>query len=382
MNAMKKYIIQLFLLLISISLQAQDGGFNPSTPDEPGGSARVVLSAYPDGAGTVSGGGIYNVGSRINIRTSSAGAQWKFLYWRNKSTQEVINTNSSFYMNTVEGITRLEAVYEELVSSLLVVECNPKEANASRYGGGTYVEGTSVYVYCYNPTGFTFTNWVNKRTGEILSTSRYFYFTKTAEADTLVANFSFSPSTPSEPSMPIVYHNIYIGVNNAEAGYVSASQAQVIVGQTYTVSAYNKANYAFVGWMQGGAIVSTSATYTVTMGKKDISLTAVFEFAPGTPDEPEMSDKQPQPGEDEKDPDEGGEDPEPDTPQDPSTIAGDVNGDYRVNVFDISMLNGYIMGLRFDNFCFENADINGDGRINAVDVALVLELILLNLVTQ
>lgn len=374
---MKRYLIILLLLLAPLMVLAQDDGFNPGTPDEPGESARVVLSVSPAEAGTVSGGGTYAVGRSVNIRTTAAGSQWKFLRWKNKSTNAVVSTSSSFYLTTTRGITRLVAEFEELKSSTLTLECTPSEANASRSGAGTYVEGTSVYVYCYNPSNFSFVNWTNKRTGEVLSTSRYFYFTKTAQPDTLVANYTFAPSTPGDPSMPITYRTVYVSVSDTEAGSVSTTQAQVIVGQSYTVSAYNKENYAFLGWQQDGAIISTSPTYTFTMGRKDVRLTAVFEFAPGTPEEPEMSEDQSQPGEE---PDEPEEPEEPDTPLEPSTMPGDVNGDYRVNVLDLSMLNGYIMGLRFDNFNYDNADINRDGRINAVDGALLIEIILLNLI--
>jgi len=390
---MKRYIIMLILLVVHLSVYAQDDGdFNPTTPGEPGVSAKVVLSVSPTSAGTTSGGGTYTVGKKVTLRTTAAGSQWRFLRWRNSSTEEIVSTSSSFTITTTEGISRYVAEYEELSTSTLTLECNPSEANASRSGAGTYVQGTRVYVYCYTPTGYAFSNWTNKRTGQVLSTSRYFYFTKSAEPDTLVANFTFSPSTPGEPSAPIVYRNVTIGVNMAEAGTVSTTSAQVVVGQTFTVSAYNKTNYAFLGWERDGAMVSTNATYSFTMPKSNVNLTAIFEFAPGTPEEPEMSDKQPSdntPGEGENPG--GGETPgggeegggdggEEEEPKEPSTIPGDVNGDYRVNVLDLSMLTGYIVHhLHYDSFIFENADINHDGRINAVDEALLIAIIIMNI---
>lgn len=380
-------IISVFLLLF-LTLHPvwadNDSSFNPATPAEPAQKARVTVTVSPTGAGTASGGGTYDVGARVNLRTSSNGSQWKFSCWKNASTGEVVSTSTSFYVTTAYGGSQYVAEYEELPITRLQLLCNPSETSASLSGSGNYLQGARVYVTAGTKTNYTFVNWMNKRTGAVASTSRSFYFTKTSEADTLIANYNFTPGTPGEPSKVIVYHNVTVGVNDATMGRVSTAGGKVEEGKTFSVSAYNNANYAFLGWQVDGAIIATTPTYTLTMGKRDVKLTAIFEFAPGTPDEPNMSDKQPTEPEEPENPEEPEEPTEPEEPEHtgPSTILGDVNGDWRVNVLDHSMLNGYILGNRFDTFIFGNADINHDGRINAIDGALLLGIIITNIIEE
>ena len=55
-------------------------------------------------------------------------------------------------------------------------------------------------------------------------------------------------------------------------------------------------------------------------------------------------------------------------------LAGDVNGDGRVNVSDVSTLINMILGLEAMNQ--ERADVNGDGRVNVSDVTALINIIL------
>ena len=55
-------------------------------------------------------------------------------------------------------------------------------------------------------------------------------------------------------------------------------------------------------------------------------------------------------------------------------LPGDVNGDGRVNVSDVSELINMILGITPVNM--ELADINGDGRVNVSDVTALINIIL------
>ena len=381
---MRRFLaIFLLLALTSVFINAQTNEeFNPATPSEPAQKAKVYLSVSPSEAGTVTGGGACDVGSSTRIYTTSAGSQWKFVRWKKRDSEETVNTNSSFYYTVPSGISYLVAEYVELPRTELVLLCAPKEANASLSGAGNYIQDSRISVSANTISNFTFKNWTNAKTGAVVSTSRSFYFYKTAVADTLQANYVYSPSLPSDPQKPvepIVYHKVSVAVNNPEFGSVSSTGATVEVGKTFTVSAYNKDNYVFLGWLRDDAVVSTASTYTLTMGKKDVALTALFEFSPGTPDEPLMSNKQPD-GPVNPEPDVDPEpEPDPDNPTGESTIPGDVNGDFRVNNVDLAMVMGYITGHEYFIFIKKNADVNKDGRINVIDVACIVSIILKNI---
>ena len=58
-------------------------------------------------------------------------------------------------------------------------------------------------------------------------------------------------------------------------------------------------------------------------------------------------------------------------------LSGDVNQDGLVNVIDVVMIVGFIMGTDSpDNTQEDLADINGDGLINVIDVVMLVEIIL------
>ena len=63
-------------------------------------------------------------------------------------------------------------------------------------------------------------------------------------------------------------------------------------------------------------------------------------------------------------------------PSAPVTLQGDVNGDGRVNVSDVSTLINMILGIEEMNK--ETADVNGDGKVNVSDVTALINTILGN----
>ena len=57
-------------------------------------------------------------------------------------------------------------------------------------------------------------------------------------------------------------------------------------------------------------------------------------------------------------------------------LAGDVNHDGYVNIFDVTLVIDYILDKNPEGFYVEEADVNGDGFINVFDVTLIIDIIL------
>jgi surface protein len=55
---------------------------------------------------------------------------------------------------------------------------------------------------------------------------------------------------------------------------------------------------------------------------------------------------------------------------------GDVNHDGFVNIYDVTLMIDYILGLNPVNFHVNEADVNDDGFINIYDVTLLIDIIL------
>ena len=61
--------------------------------------------------------------------------------------------------------------------------------------------------------------------------------------------------------------------------------------------------------------------------------------------------------------------------QEPIT-KGDVNGDGKVSMLDMTILIDYVLGIERDEFIFEAADLSGEGRVSIYDISLLADLIL------
>src|SRR3989344_3703727 len=48
-----------------------------------------------------------------------------------------------------------------------------------------------------------------------------------------------------------------------------------------------------------------------------------------------------------------------------SDLIGDVNGDGKLDNFDVKSIRDYSEGMKVE--CLENADFNGDGEVNTLD---------------
>ena len=59
-----------------------------------------------------------------------------------------------------------------------------------------------------------------------------------------------------------------------------------------------------------------------------------------------------------------------------SSIPGDANGSYQVDIADVITTINYVTGQNPQPFLFEAADVNGDGEINVLDIVGIINIIL------
>lgn len=287
-----RYLSALVLtLLCGVSALGQDE-FNPTSPSEPGAPpTRLVLLANPTDGGSVSGAGRYVPEKSVNVY-AYAKTNFKFVNWTD-TKGNVVSTTSSFSFTKTTNSDTLVAHFEfspgspaEPVPGTQLVYyrlTTTADDGGSASGGGRYREGTSVSLYAYPDSRYDFVNWTNEA-GEVVSTQQRFSYTTKAEAETLTAHFAFNPSSPGEPSDPILRHKVK--VECTEGGTVGNYSNVVFCGNTFTLYAYPSPGYAFLGWYLGGELYTTLTTFTYTMGDTDLNFEARFEFNPDSPSEP------------------------------------------------------------------------------------------------
>lgn len=167
----------------------------------------------------------------------------------------------------------------------LEIAVTPSDAG-SVSGSGRYVEGTQVGLHAYTNTGFRFVSWTNS-SGEVLSTSTSFNYTKGAGHEKLTANYEFDPTNPSEPDDPanIMYYQLQLKAT--DGGSVSGS-GRYLANRQVTLYAYPESKFDFVGWydVATGDELSKEQYFTYTTTAKHRMIEARFLFNPDSPAEP------------------------------------------------------------------------------------------------
>ncbi len=281
------------MLLVSVvPIWGQDI-FDPASPSEPGTApTKLVVTAEPAVAGSVTGGGKYTPESGVTVR-AYANTNYSFVNWID-AEGNVVSTSSTYSFTKSYSTERLTANFEfspgspaEPVPGELLVYYRLTLAateGGTVSGGGKYRCGTSVSLQANCKANFDFVCWTNE-SGEVVSTDASFTYTANAYNETLTANFSFNPGSPEEPSDPILRHKIT--VTTTDGGTASGSSV-VLSGSTATLYAYCNTGYTFLGWYLNGTLYTTLSQFSYTMGDEDVAFEARFEFNPDSPSEPAM----------------------------------------------------------------------------------------------
>jgi len=234
------------------------------------------------------------------------------------------------------------------------VELNESEA-AYISGEGTYTVGTQVYINTSaKSSNYTFSHWL--KDGVEYSTSKGFYYTVNESAK-FVAVYDFTPTAPSEPSGSYP-RKLYLESSPNDACSFNRTSGAKVDEETYVnVAVYPNVGFEFKGWYENGVKVSSSTSFNYLMGNDDTTLTAMFEYNPATPDEPEMADDQ-------------------------GSVAnsklGDIDGNGIVNVSDaVDLIEHYIAGT-VDELDKSVADVDGNGIINVSDAIEIIDIYINN----
>ena len=211
-----------------------------------GGSAptyyNISVMVNPANAGTATGEGGYLQGTQCTL-TATANEGYQFVNWMKDN--QVVSTNAT-YTFTVNENGYYTANFEALTFAVT--------ASAIPANGGT-ITGADTYNYGQQCTltatpnpGFNFLNWVNEKTGAIVSTDPTYTFTVNENAE-YIANFSY------------IEYEILASANPEEGGMVSISGTNHY-GNTMTVSVEPNEDYVFQNWTENGVVVSEDMSYS------------------------------------------------------------------------------------------------------------------------
>ncbi len=183
---------------------------------------------------------------------------------------EIIGQNEVQNITELDGNTFRMPDYDTLIIVLfdqpfdISVTASPAQGGRVS-GGGSCFAGDDITVSAYPEEGYRFVNWTQN--GSEVSRDAAYTFQAIGARD-LTANFE-----PIPPSYDI---NVY--ADPAQGGSVNGG-GMYVSGAYATVTAEAFTGYRFVGWTEGGSVVSTQAAFTFEVTRAR-DLTAGFEAVP------------------------------------------------------------------------------------------------------
>lgn len=277
------FVILLLLGMLNLSVSAYD----------------LKVESWPTGAGSVSGGGTYEEGTRVRLSTS-ANTGFRFLGWFDGS--EKVSQDKSFTYNMPERDVTLTAKYEfhpdspgdpsmpdASVRYSFKSRIVPEGAGSVNISEGKYTSGSKLNLSVSANTGFVFKGWFDG--DELVSSSKSYAYTMPSRNVELTARFEFRPGSPDDPSAVTVKYPLTILREPAVGGSVSPTSGNKYAeGENIRLSASLNSGYVFDGWVDAfGSVMSTSRSHTFVMPASPTTLTARFRFAPGDPGDPRPS---------------------------------------------------------------------------------------------
>lgn len=220
----------------------------------------LAVSAAPAAGGSVTGAGTYAAGTNVTA-TATPASGYTFTAWT--ASGLTVSTAAS-YTFAIGGNVSLVANFTAQPTYAISTSSSPP-AGGTTAGGGNKIAGSSVSVFASPATGYSFTNWTEN--GGVVSNSATYTFTATANR-TLVANFANTPT----------FYSVSLNTSPATAGS-AVGGGTFAAGTNVTVTATAAAGFTFIGWAANNQTVSTSPSYTFTIGG-NISLTAMFTSQP------------------------------------------------------------------------------------------------------
>lgn len=243
-------------------------------------SGRHQLSITSIGVGTVTSGGMYNSGDKINI-SAIPGSGYKFDHWL------VIN-NVGTILNSYSASTTFTMPNQNATLVAYFIDTKSSTSDDKLYkltlkagtggavnGGGNYAYGEEVWIEAYADKGYYFDGWVSDNGGYIDSRySRFTYFTMPSNAVTVTARFIAEDDYNSNDG------NYRLTLRSDTGGsIVQDTSGNYKKGVRITLNARADVDYSFNKWIsdEGGTFSNASVLNTTfTMPGNSVTLTATW----------------------------------------------------------------------------------------------------------
>ena len=208
---------------------------------KPAPQYTVTVQSENTNKGTVYGGGTCYEGGNVYV-TATPKQGYIFDGWYLNGTR-ISQMEVNYPFRPTESCTLIAKF-----KTMYTITAQSEDTNKGTVtGGGTYLEGTSIWVTAYPKTGYDFDGWYQN--GMIVTGAQGYLFTVSASV-TLIAKFRSS-----------LQYTVTVQSENTTKGTVSGG-GSCSPGNSVNVYAYPKSGYTIDGWYLNGVLVSSYSSFS------------------------------------------------------------------------------------------------------------------------
>lgn len=167
----------------------------------------------------------------------------------------------------------------------LKLKASPSNGCSFNYASEKKWEASKqIYVEAYPNTGFQMVAWVCGK--DTLSRERGFYYTMPERNVELTALLKYNPQSPENPEEMNTKYTVQLTASPANGGSFNFSSDRFTAGSSINLYAYPSNGFVFRKWMSGDSVISKEQSFRFVVPKKKTQLTAIFEYDPKNPENP------------------------------------------------------------------------------------------------
>lgn len=167
----------------------------------------------------------------------------------------------------------------------LKLKASPSNGCSFNYASEQKWEASKqIYVEAYPNSGFQMVAWVCGK--DTLSRERGFYYTMPERNVELTALLKYNPQNPENPEEMNTKYTVQLTASPANGGSFNFSSDRFTAGSSIDLYAYPSNGFVFRKWMSGDSVISNEQSFRFVVPKKKTQLTAIFEYDPQNPDNP------------------------------------------------------------------------------------------------
>ena len=190
-------------------------------------------------------------GTNLNFYAPTS-STYDFVNWTN-SSGTILGTNQSLSAVVSSEFQSFTAHYTPKIFTVSVVGTPTKGGTVQVTSASSMTYGKNATVAATAASGYSFNNWTDGDTGQIMSTTTTYTF-EPGKNTNLVAHFTQNT------------YALDLTADPTDGGTVSEGADNLIYSQVVNIQATPNDEYNFIGWIDGaGNTVSTSANYNITI---------------------------------------------------------------------------------------------------------------------